>query len=199
MIYNRRMKLLLLLLLLALPAAAKESKDDGGTADKETIELVKYFLKVPISQASTKLIDPFLAVKTDTLPEKLRGKAAAKQVEIGALLRVHERKKAGSLVYPDDNCDASSFVKPLSMAPFFSAPSYERVTEEELKYVMDRTKCTEIDLGCRFSLLIFFEKGKPRVLKFVSADPIMGLVAESHGGGGGGGSHLFGIGITCEH
>ncbi|MDE2142362.1 MAG: hypothetical protein KGJ84_08130 [Elusimicrobia bacterium] len=193
------MKLLLLILLLSLPAAAKDAKDDGGTASKETVELVKYFLKIPLSEASTKLIDPFLAVKTDTLPEKLRGKAAAKQIEIGALLRVHERKKAGSLVYPDDNCDEKSFVKPLSMAPFFSAPSYERVTEDELKYVMDRTRCTEIDLGCRFSLLIFFQEKKERILKFVAADPIMGIVAESHGGGGGGGSRLFGIGITCEH
>ncbi|MFI5347616.1 MAG: hypothetical protein ACHQ51_14670 [Elusimicrobiota bacterium] len=194
------MKLLLAAFLLcAGPAFAAETPADDGAADKETIELVQYFLKVPLAKASTKLIDPFLAVKTETLPAKLRGKAAAKQVEIGALLRIHEREKVGSLVYPLDGCDEKTFVKPLSMAPFFPEPSYEKVNEDELKYVMDKTKCTEIDLGCRFSLLIFFEKKKDRIIKFAASDPIMAIVAESHGGGGGGSSKLFNLGFTCEH
>jgi hypothetical protein len=192
------MKLLLAALLLcAAPLFAAEPAADDGTADKATVDLVKYFLKVPISDASTKLIDPFLAIKTDTLPAKLRGKAAAKQTEIAALLRIHERKKVGSLVYPLDGCSEKDFVKPLKEAPFFPAPGYEKVNEEELKYVMDKTKCTEIDLGCRFSMLIFFEKKKDRIVKFLAADPIMAIVAESHGGGGT--SKLFGLGYTCEH
>lgn len=184
-----------LLLILAGRVRAQDKAPEAAPADKRTVELVQYFLKVPTAEASPKLIDPFLAVNTDTLPEKLRGKAAAKQVEINALLRLHERKKAGSLVYPAEGCTETSFVKPLNTAGFF--PNYEDVTEDELAFVMKRTKCTEIDLGCRFSLLIFFQKGKPRIMKFAAADPIMAIVAESHNGGGT--SQLFGLGITCEH
>ena len=62
---------------------------------------------------------------------------------------------------------------------------------------MDTTKCTEVDLGCRFTLKIFFQKKKDRVLMFYSKDPMMAKVAQSHGGGGG--THFFGIGITCMH
>jgi hypothetical protein len=165
-------------------------------ADKDTLDLVNYFLKVELADANPKLVEPFLAVKTETLPKKLRNKAAAKQVEIGALLRIHDVKKKGAFVAPVEGCSETSFVKPLRMAGSFS--DYETVTEDELKYVMDQTKCTEVDLGCRFSLLIFFEKKKERILKFNPADPIMAKVAEYRGGGGGG-THFFGMGYSCMH
>ncbi len=99
---------------------------------------------------------------------------------------------------PVDACDESSFVKPLSLASSFPDPGYETVTEDELKYVIDNTKCTEIDLGCRFSMLIFFEKKKERIVKFNAADPIMAKVAEARGKGGGT-SHFFGGGYSCMH
>jgi hypothetical protein len=74
---------------------------------------------------------------------------------------------------------------------------YESVTEDELKYVVETTKCTEVDLGCRFSMMIFFEKGKDRLIKFNPADPIMAKVAESRGKGGT--THFFGAGYSCLH
>jgi hypothetical protein len=96
-----------------------------------------------------------------------------------------------------EDCSEKNFVKPLSMASFFPDPDYEEVTEDDLKCVMEQTKCTEIDLGCRFSLLIFFEKKKDRVLKFNAVDPIMAKVAECRGKGGT--THFFGMGYTCMH
>ena len=199
--YNKAMKLLLaaLLLLAVHPVRAaedKDAKDPAGTADKTTVDLVQYFLKVPTERTETKLVDPFLAVKIETLPKKLQGRAEAKQVEIRGLLRMHEAKKQGSSVgATKEECSEKDFVKPLKSMGFYQG--YEPVTEDELKYVMDNTRCTEIDLGCRFTMLIFFEKKKDRVVKFLAADPIMALVAQSHGGGGG--SHLFGSGLNCTH
>ncbi|MFI5362849.1 MAG: hypothetical protein ACHQ49_12825 [Elusimicrobiota bacterium] len=189
--------LLAAFLMMGGPAMAADAKADAAaTADKGTIDLVNYFLKVDLADANTKLVDEFLAVKTDTLPKKLRGKAAAKQIEITALLRIHDVKKKGIFVQqPAQECNEKDFVKPLSMAGFFYG--YEVVNEDELKYVMDKTKCTEIDLGCRFSMLIFFEKKKDRVIKFNANDPIMALVAESHAGGGT--TKFFGMGFTCMH
>ncbi len=81
--------LLGLLLILSHSAMAEDKKPDGAPADKTTLELVQYFLKVPTAEANSKLIEPFLAVKPETLPKKLRGKTAAKQAEISALLRLH--------------------------------------------------------------------------------------------------------------
>ena len=196
--YNTPMKLLLAaLLLLSGPVLAEDKKDEPATADKQTIELVQYFLKVPTEDASPKLIEPFLGVKPDTLPKKLRNKTIAKQAEIAGLLRLNDTKKKGSYVYHAEGCTGEDMVKPLKMAAFFGPPAYAEVTEDEIQYVQNTTHCTEIDLGCRFSLSIFFDKGKPRVLKFLAADPIMAIVAQSHGGGSG--SHLFGSGLTCEH
>jgi hypothetical protein len=198
------MILLAAFLLVAGPARAADPKADApasdktGTADKNTVDLVGYFLKVELADASPKLIDPFLAVKTETLPKKLQSKAAAKQVEIAAVLRLHTVKKKGIFVNPlAEECNETSFVKPLSMAGFFPFPGYEEVTEDELKYVIEQTKCTEIDLGCRFSMLIFFEKKKDRIVKFNAIDPIMAKVAEFRGHGGT--SHLFGMGYSCMH
>ena len=174
---------------------AASSVEKTAAADKDTLDLVNYFLKVALSEANPKLIDPFLAVKTEALPKSLRGKAAAKQVEISALLRLHDVKKKGIFVQQRDDCSEKDFIKPMGMMSFFSQ-GYEVVNEDELKYVMDKTKCTEIDLGCRFSMLIFYEKRKDRIVKFNAADPIMALIAESHGGGG---TKFFGMGYTCMH
>lgn len=168
----------------------------AAEAGKTAVDLAKYFLKTPTSDVDTKLIDPFLKIDAETLPVKLRRKVVVKQYEIAALIRLHDTKKAGSLIQPADNCDEHNFVKPLSLASAFEG--METVTEDELKYVMDKTKCTEIDLGCRFSMLIFFEKKKDRILKFSASDPIMAIVAEARGKSGSG-THFFGITMTCMH
>jgi hypothetical protein len=172
--------------------------DSAGTADKNTIDLVNYFIKVDLADANTKLIDPFLAVKTDTLPKKLRNKAAAKQIEVAQLLRIHDVRKKGIFVQqPAEECSEKDFVKPLSMSSFFPEPGYEEVTEDDIQCVMAQTKCTEIDLGCRFSMLIFYEKKKDRVLKFNANDPIMAIVAGCRGKAGT--THFFGMSYTCMH
>jgi hypothetical protein len=185
------------LLLLSGPARAAAPAETSVEADTQTIALVNYFLKVPLADASPKLVEPFLKVKIDTLPKKLQRKAEAKQTEVSAIVRLHDTRKAGFIVTPAENCGPADFIKPLSLASAFPLPTYEEVTEDELKYVMDSTKCTEIDLGCKFSMLIFFEKKKDRIIKFNATDPIMAKVAEFRGHGGT--THFFGGGMSCMH
>ncbi|HEX4046233.1 MAG TPA: hypothetical protein VH309_00270 [Elusimicrobiota bacterium] len=194
------MTLLLAALLLAAGparAAGPAPAAAAAPASKETIELVNYFLKVELADANPDLINPFLAVKTETLPKKLRNRAAAKQVEIAALLRIHDTKKKGIFVQPTPDCNESSFIKPLDMAGYFPSPGYEEVNDDDLKCVMDQTKCSEIDLGCRFSMLIFYQKKKERIVKFNAADPIMAIVAGCRGKAGN--TRFFGMGYTCMH
>jgi hypothetical protein len=195
----RMIAALLALVLLVGPAGAQDAKPaEKAPAGKTTLELVDYFLKVPISEANPKLIDPFLQVDPETLPKKLRRKVQGRQIEISTLLKLHETKKAGSLIQPSEVCTGKEMILPLDQAEFYKGFGYEEVNEDELQYVMNKTKCTEIDLGCRFSLKIFFKKGKDRRLEFYASDPIMGIVAETRGKGGGG-TRFFGIGLTCLH
>jgi hypothetical protein len=202
--YNSGMKLLLAAFFLAAgPVRAADPKPDAAAtaivpADKTTLDLVKYLLKADMADVDPKLIDPFLAVKLETLPKQLQRKAEMKQIEIRTLIKLHNTKKKGMFVPPtNDDCSEKDLVKPMSQLGLYPSPGFEEVTEDQLKYVMDNTKCTEVDLGCRFSLLIFYEKKKDRILKFASSDPIMGIVAASKSGGGG--SHLFGSGLSCLH
>ena len=186
------------LLLLGGSAGAAAGAGDAGTADKTTVDIVEYFLKTPTSEANPKLIDPFMAVNAETLPKKLRAKAEGKQIEIRALIRLHDAKKKGKFIPPPTgDCSEKDFVLPLSKVGIYKSIGYEEIDEKELDYVMSFTNCTEIDLGCRFTMKIFFDKKKPRRLMFHQNDPIMGVVAASHGVGGG--SHLFGSGLSCLH
>ena len=182
----------------AVPAGAAPSSVAASTG-AATVELVEYFLKVPTSEADPKFVPQFLAVDAQSLPKKLRRKAQSKQIEIQTLIKLHDEKKAGSFVMPLEGCTAKDFVLPLDQAALYLTLGFEEIDEDELKYVTDRTKCDEVDLGCRFSLKIFFQKKKDRRLMFNASDPIMAIVAEARSKGGSG-SHLFGGGaIGCMH
>lgn len=195
--------ILLALCLLAPAARAADSKTaevlaaEKAAAEKTTVQLVEYFLKVPTSEADPKLVNPFLAVDTQTLPKKLRKKALGKQIEIRNLIKLHETKKAGSILMPLEGCSEKDFVLPLNQAAFYEGLGYEEVNEDELEYVKNKTKCTEVDLGCRFTMKLFFTKSKPRRMMFIPEDPIMAIVAESRGKGGS--TKFFGLGLTCMH
>jgi len=168
--------------------------------DAATVQLVDYFLKTPTAEVNPKLVDPFLAVDPDALPRRRRDKARAKQLEIRTLLKLHDTKKKGSWLGPVEGCTLSSIVHPLMEMGAYRIAGFSEITEDELDYVMEKTKCKEIDLGCQFSLIIFFDKGKPRHLMLSANDPLNATIAEFHAGHVGGQTNFFGKGtFTCHH
>ena len=182
--------------LAACPLRAADVQKSTATADSKTVELAEYFIKVPTAEANPKLVTPFLAIDTETLPKKMRRKAKAKQFEIQTLLKLHDTKKMGFLIRPMEGCAEKDFVLPLGQAATFLSMGYEEITEDELDFVKSKTKCEEIDLGCRFSMKLFFTKPKPRRLMFAASDPIMAIVAESRGKHGN--TNFFGgPGFSC--
>jgi hypothetical protein len=189
--------LLLALLLAAAPAPARAAAK-SGTADKTTLELVGYFLKVPTAQASPKLIQPFLAVDVDTLPPRLRRKTRAKQIQIRTLIKVHDARKKGMIVQPAAGCTLDSIVRPTSDETAYMLAGFQFITEDEEHFVLQQTKCQEEDLGCEFSLVIFHDAGskKPRKLALHVRDPLMGLVARYREKGSGS-THFFGSSLFC--
>jgi hypothetical protein len=194
--------LLAAFLLAAAPSWAADTAPAAAAvapADATTLRIVDVVLKNEISDVDPRLIEPFLAIKPESLPVKLRKKVQSRQIEISSLLKLHDTKKKGSLIQPAQDCSEKDFVGPLSSEGIYKNAGYAEINEDELKYVMEKTKCTELDLGCHFTFKIFFTKPKPRVLMFHEKDPLMAMVAQSHGEGAGGNSHFFGIGLTCMH
>jgi hypothetical protein len=194
--YNNAMRTLALALLCASSFARAEPTAAG--ADAETTKLVEYFLKTPTSQADTKLVASFLAVDPAQLPERLRAKTRGKQLEIRTLIHLHDTKKKGNWLRPAEGCTLEKFIFPLKDAPVYLMAGYEYITEEQESYVKNRTSCEEQEQGCQFSLIILFDKGKPRRLLLYPSDPLNAVIAEMKNGKGGQ-TNFFGrgAGITC--
>ncbi|MBI3289520.1 MAG: hypothetical protein HYZ74_08390, partial [Elusimicrobia bacterium] len=152
---------------------------------------------------SPSVIEPFLTIDPETLPKRMRAKIRAKQLEIRTLLKLHDTKKKGSILQPSEGCTQASFVKPTSELPGYAFAGYEEITESEERQLLERTLCNEVDLGCHFSLVIFYDAGSkvPRKLYMSTMDPLMALVAAARGGSkaGVGGNGYFGTGISCMH
>lgn len=191
------MRLSLALALVALPLLARA--DEKPMDEKTKLQVVEYMLKTPLADAKPAVIDPFLKIDPSTLPKKLQQKARAKQVEVAALLKIHDTKKKGSIVTPVEGCSAADYVKPTKDLPIYMTAGYEEITEDEEKGLEQNTMCTEVDLGCRFTMIIVHDKGSKadRRLFLMSTDPMMAKVAAIRSKTGGG--NYFGTGITCMH
>jgi hypothetical protein len=202
--------LLLALLLGAGPARAADDKASAPAAvDTDTAKLADYFLKTPTSQADPKLVEPFLAVDPSRLPERQRGRVSAKQSEINALLKVHDRKKKGNWVTPA-SCPIATYVKPLEQFPDYrpakscrkedyNGSAWCEISEDEEAYIQHKTGCTLEDQGCEFTLIAFVDlvhKKKPRRLVLNTVDQLTAIAVES---GHGGQTNFFGAGVTCYH
>jgi hypothetical protein len=80
---------------------------------------------------------------------------------------------------------------------------YETITDEEERWVMDKTKCTERDLMCEFSLQVVNVKAKKpgsekRLLFLSPRDPIFALIGQYRAVGRVKQTNFFGLGTpTC--
>ena len=191
------MTALLLLLLASSPVLA------GGKASPETVKEVEAFLKAPTSELPPDKIDDFLAIDPDSLPAKLRTPFRAKRVELYTLKQLAEGKKKGTIRTPDADCSIPKDAKS-GEAKILLMAGYSEITGDELDCVKSRTKCTERDLMCEFSLQEVVERvGKKKEIKyrffFHERDPMMAVVAGCRGGTGGQ-TNFFGRGgPICSH
>jgi hypothetical protein len=205
--YNMTVKPALLvlaaLLLCGAPscAAPPKAKTNPVAAESRSVELAEYFLKVPTANADPKFVEPFLKIDPDKLPKRLRARTRAKQIDIRALIRIHETKKKGLFVMPA-SCGLSTFVHPFSEEKSYAMAGYTPLTEDEERYLMDRTKCTEMDMGCEFTLEIFFDKNdkkKKRRLRMHWKDPMRALLIQYHNHDKTNQTNFFGASLTCQH
>ena len=188
---------LLALSLLLLPARAAAA---GKALDGDTLAMVKAFLKLPTEKLPAEHVPRFLAVDPELLPAKLRRPFRAKRIELHTFRQLADGKKKGNIRMPDENClvpkeATSREVGILKMA------GYAEITDQEERFLIEQTKCTEHDLMCEFTLRIIIDKENKiegRRLFMHGKDPMMALVGTYRAYGRTRQTNFFGMGFpTC--
>lgn len=165
-------------------------------ADPEMVKIVEKFLNTPTADLPPSAVPPFLAVDPESLPKKLRDKARARRLELHTLKQLAAGKRKGSVRIPDADCEVPQEAKS-GQSGLMAGAGFEEITEAEEVCVMEKTKCTERDMLCEFSLQIVLERAGKRVRRryfLHQNDPLMAVVAGCRGSGVGGQTKFFGRG-----
>ena len=193
------MPALILALLLGAPALA-------ASATKDQVDMVQAFLKLPVDQTPPDHIDEFLAVDPAGLPKKLLTPFKARRLELYTLKQLHKRKKYGTIISSDDACAVPHEAKSGEVGLLLIV-GYQEIDEDEKKWVEDKTKCTERDMLCEFTLQVVDEKVKKKVVrhyylycKGAACDPLMVLIGAHRSRADGKQTNFFGSGSpVCTH
>jgi hypothetical protein len=186
------------LLFLLLPAWA--AGPAGKAIDADTLAMVQAFLKLPTDQLPAEHVPRFLDVDPEALPAKLKKPFLARRLELYTLKHLAEGRKKGSIRMPEENCIAPKEASSRDIH-ILKIAGYAEITEDEEKFLMKETKCTEHDLMCEFSLQVILDKenkiDKRRLFLHVK-DPMSALVGMYRQYGRTRQTNFFGAGFpTC--
>ncbi|MBI3551090.1 MAG: hypothetical protein HY077_01115 [Elusimicrobia bacterium] len=173
----------------------------AADADKDTVEMVEAFIKLPVDRLPVEHIDRFVAVDPETLPKKLRQGFKAKKLELYTFKQLAHRKKVGTIISGDDNCAVPHEGKSNEISVLLMV-GYQEITEDEKIWVGNKTKCTERDMLCEFSLQVVDEKGSKKkaarrryfLYCKASCDPLMVLIGAHRDRADGKQTNFFGMG-----
>jgi len=185
--------ILLVMLSLSL-ACAGETAESAAALDQDTLEMVKAFVKMPTEDLPVGHIPKFLAVDPRALPAGLRQSFAAKRLELYTLKHVAEGKKKGGVRMPEENCSAPGEAEGQSLKVMRLA-GFEEISDDEERFVKEKTNCTEHDLMCEFTLKVLLNKRSARRRLFLHMkDPLFALVGQYRETGRLRQTKFFGIG-----
>lgn len=192
------------LLLAAWAALAVPTAAAGPVAPSEevSLQLVDYALRTPTSDMDPKLANAFLDLNLDMIPKKKKEQARAKQLELRTLLKISAGKKKGGIRWPQLDACTPKYYGPGDEGALAIA-GFSEIQEDEADYLEERTKCSEAELCCEFSLTIILiprKKGPPLKRFFLhDNDPINSLLTEYRSGKVGGQTKFFGTGVfSCN-
>ena len=188
----------------AAPAPAKTEKPPAKSeaASANTVEMVEAFLKMETSALPAESIPDFLRIDADSLPERLQDRYRVKKMELEALRISMESKRKPPIrrmgMAPATDCDPEKGSK--AVVKYLVQSGFEKLTPDEVKFVGDRTRCSECELveefGLKMVLIPAVKKKKPEIEYLMHASsPAMTLVAQFRGGGKGG-TNFFSIGFA---
>lgn len=190
-------------LLTALLGATLALAAPAAKASSATVKLVEFFVKTPTGDLPPEQVPDFLAVDSATLPQKLQTPYESKKFELLALkknsdakykppLRLLGKESAAS----DENCGPP---RDMATHKLLLQVGFAEVTEDEVQYLMQETKCTECELRTEFTLTIVAtppaKKGGKKQLHYLfhANDPIMTLLATYRSGTKTPNTNFFGI------
>jgi hypothetical protein len=197
--YNGAMKAFALVLCLAGFAAAADiappAPAPAGLDEATRVKIIDYMLKTPLNEADPMLVSGFMKLDPDAQPKKLRDKVRGKQMEIDAVVKMHNGKKKGPFRDPVPTCNPKYYKGPEGLKTMQMIQGNDEITWEEEEYVEKKSNCPEEQLMCEFSLniVVLPRPGKPPIKRFfmMVQDPLMAFVAEKRGGGGSVGNRYF--------
>lgn len=172
--------------------------------DPATLKMVEFFVESPVADLPSEHIDEFLAVDAAALPKKLREPFQRRKLELLTLKQLSHAKKKGILIASDDKCEIpheakSGEIKTLKYV------GYQEITDDEKEWVEKKTKCTERQMLCDFTLQIVDEKKPPRrryllYCKGAACDPLYVLIGLYRAKLRGESTKFFGSGgPSCTH
>lgn len=127
---------------------------DKPLADKDTIQLVEFFIKSPTSDLPPSAVPAFMRVDPKTLPEKLRTPYEAKKEELLALQKIAEGKRKPLIrryEMAEPKCDKPAAGTPELLRAWTMA-GFMEATEEEVMIASSETKCSRCELETEFTL-----------------------------------------------
>lgn len=177
-----------------------------ASLDADTLAMVQKFVKTPTEALPPSAIDRFLAVDAASLPKDLRRPFAAKRIALYTLRQLLHNQKRGTvrMRMPGAECEMPEAT--VGQTPeILRSAGFSEIFEEEELFLMDKTKCTEDDLMCEFTLRITVElnkkKQKVRRLFMHEKDPLQAFLGEYRVKGKAGGNTNFfrTMPPTCVH
>ncbi|OGR86801.1 MAG: hypothetical protein A3J74_06395 [Elusimicrobia bacterium RIFCSPHIGHO2_02_FULL_57_9] len=191
-----------LALLLALPVSAKTA--EKVKASSETVKLAELFLKAPLDSLPPESIDFFMALDASALPVKLQRPFKVRRLEIKTARKLSEGGKKGNFRIIQTECEVTEDADEMDIRVLQSV-GFMEITEEEKEHLEQRTKCTERDMLCEFSLKILKHKTADKTIRrryfLHGRDPLMVLVGAFRNKIKDSNTPFFGSGAgpTCHH
>ncbi len=146
-----------------LGAALTSARADEMPPD--IIELVERLVKLEIEDFPPHEVPAFLSADPTGLPEKLRVPYKSKRLELYTLHHLQNKGKLGFVRMPEADCSVPEESQSGEAEVLLQAGYFE-IEETEENFLIKRTKCTEKDLMCEFSLRIIAEDAEePKVPK----------------------------------
>lgn len=186
----------------AKPAGKAAAAKEAPPANDDE-KLVDYFTKSDTADLDPKAIPRFMELDLSKMSPGRRSAAQAKRLELKALRKTMESKtkppirRAGQ--EPVTDCGAEEGTD--QQVGLMKSIGFMPITEDEVQFLVQRTKCTECEMTEEFTYTIMVvpgDKAKKIPAKkhtFLHAkDPLMALVSQYRGGGKGG-TDFFSVGF----
>lgn len=188
--------------LAAAPGAVKPEAVEA--AGPETLLLVERFVSDKAVELPRETVARLMELDPKSLPVGLRAKFQARRLQLRAHWNQENGIKKGFFRRAGNDAPARCAFEEGSeeAVAMLRRMGFEQISEDEERYLMQKTKCSECELTEEYTLTMYFvppKKKKQKTLRYLflsQADPLMALLAAYRSGSTTGGTNFFGTGFS---